>query len=195
MKLRVIAAVMTVMLIISVAVFAANTKGQAGCKFAGKRIARQLGLSQDQIDQIKPIMQKFRADVKTLRESNVSRDQKKAQLKELRAQLKASIMPILTPEQQKKAEALWAKQGRRANFRKVLVKLSLTDEQKSTIKGIRQDARTQAKSIKSNQSLDDAAKKAELKQLRKDTREKILSVLTSDQRAQLESMKKNHTKA
>ena len=195
MKLRVIAAVMTVMLIISVAVFAANTKGQAGCKFAGKRIARQLGLSQDQIDQIKPIMQKFRADVKTLRESNVSRDQKKAQLKELRAQLKASIMPILTPEQQKKAEALWAKQDRRVNFRKVLVKLNLTDEQKSTIKGIRQDARTQAKSIKSNQSLDDAAKKAELKQLRKDTCEKILSVLTSDQRAQLESMKKNHTKA
>jgi Spy/CpxP family protein refolding chaperone len=60
--------------------------------------------------------------------------------------------------------------------------LKLTDDQKSRIKSIREDAQEQLKAMQKDKTLSDEQKQKKAKQIKMDTRKQVWGVLTSEQR-------------
>jgi Spy/CpxP family protein refolding chaperone len=70
------------------------------------------------------------------------------------------------------------------------VDLNLTAEQKDQLKALREESKQQRDAIMQNTGLAEADKKQQLAALRKDAREKLLAVLTPEQREKLEAHRK-----
>lgn len=79
--------------------------------------------------------------------------------------------------------------GRRAHVVRVCKQLGLSDAQKADIKAIRTDARASAKAIRADTSLAPDARRAQLKQLRRQTMGKIKALLTPEQLRKLDQLK------
>jgi Spy/CpxP family protein refolding chaperone len=60
--------------------------------------------------------------------------------------------------------------------------LKLTDEQKTRIKSIRDDAQVQLKAMQKDKTLNDDQRQKKAKQIKMDTRKNVWSVLTAEQR-------------
>ncbi|HXN71377.1 MAG TPA: hypothetical protein VN861_02360 [Candidatus Acidoferrales bacterium] len=60
--------------------------------------------------------------------------------------------------------------------------LKLTDDQKTRIKSIRDDAQQQLKAMQKDKTLNDDQKQKKAKQIKMDTRKQVWSVLTAEQR-------------
>jgi periplasmic protein CpxP/Spy len=81
----------------------------------------------------------------------------------------------------------------RGQGEKLFADLNLTDDQKTQIKKIHQDAKAKADAVMGNSSLSDADKKTKLREIRKSAMMESKKVLTAEQRAQLkEKMNKHH---
>lgn len=82
---------------------------------AGERIERlkeELGLTQAQLDQLKPVLREQMEAMKELRQNeDLSREEKRAKFEELRKANRDKIAAILTPEQLAKFEELMKKRG------------------------------------------------------------------------------------
>jgi len=72
---------------------------------------------------------------------------------------------------------------------RVLKQLNLTDAQKAEVKSIVKDRRNSAKAIRQDTSLAKDAKRAQLKQLRRQTIEKIKALLTPEQLQKFDDLK------
>ncbi len=68
--------------------------------------------------------------------------------------------------------------------------LNLTDDQKAKIKSIWQNAREQAQKIRNDNSLKPEEKRARLRELRRNTRQEVSSVLTPEQRTKWERLRR-----
>lgn len=201
MKFRVL--LLTVILVLAVAVAASAQQGPAGPRpgqpVLGPRIIQQLGLSQDQVQQIRAIVEKYHQDVTAVLKGTGTKEEKGPQLKDLRTKAAAAINAVLTADQQAKAQKmrlidiLLAPRQARAElgFIALVWKLDLTADQKTTIKGILQPAEAAAKAIREDNTLKPRDKAQKLAQLRQDTNQKVLAVLTPDQQAKLKDMMKN----
>jgi len=78
-----------------------------------ERLAKELNLTQDQQNQLKPVFQEMHAKVKAVRDdSSLSQEQKHAKIKEIRDANKPKIEAVLTPEQKQKFESLKPMHGR-----------------------------------------------------------------------------------
>jgi len=88
------------------------TPGQGQRARSGQELAKlasDLGLSQGQIEQIKPILKATRQQVvQVLNDSNLTDAQKQTQIAELRKSAREQIKPILTPAQLEKWRELAA---------------------------------------------------------------------------------------
>ncbi|MGA7915158.1 MAG: hypothetical protein WCA00_07980 [Candidatus Acidiferrales bacterium] len=62
--------------------------------------------------------------------------------------------------------------------------LHLTDDQKSRIKSIRDDAKQRERDVQKDASLDDEAKERKVREIRKETRAQVWGVMTPDQQQQ-----------
>ena len=72
-----------------------------------QKIAQALDLTEAQKSQIKPILQTGRSQIKALRaDTSLTHEQKVAQIKAIRAEIRAQIKAILTPEQLEKWKTL-----------------------------------------------------------------------------------------
>ena len=70
------------------------------------KMASCLNLSEDQKAKIKPILEEnFKAKQAVRADQNLTRDQRRAKMKELRVQMHEKIKPLLTPEQLKQCDA------------------------------------------------------------------------------------------
>ncbi len=79
---------------------------------------------------------------------------------------------------------------RRAQRWNALAKhLNLTDEQKAKIKSIVENARQEAQKVRANSSLTPQEKRTRLRDLRRNTRQEIGSVLTPEQRTKLQKLR------
>jgi len=83
--------------------------------------------------------------------------------------------------------------GMRGHGEKLFADLNLTDDQKTQIKKIHQDAKAKADAVMGNSSLSDADKKTKVREIHKSAMMESKKVLTAEQRAQLkEKMKERH---
>ncbi|MDQ2686663.1 MAG: hypothetical protein M3Y28_02225 [Armatimonadota bacterium] len=88
----------------------------------------------------------------------------------------------------KKAGAQAGHQGGK-RLAKMADTLGLTDAQKAQLKPMLADAAKQTRAVRQNKSLTPEAQKAQLKAIRKTTKQKIASVLTPEQKAKLAAMR------
>jgi Spy/CpxP family protein refolding chaperone len=162
----------------------------------GVRMAQKLGLSQEQVQQIRDIVKQYRADAVRVLKSEATREQKADQIKSLKANATAAINAVLTPEQQEKAKGLIDKilsprRHREAKALWVLKQLNLTEDQKTQVKAILQESRTQAKAVYDDSTLTNEQKRERVAEIRKTTFDKIKALLTPEQLQKLEELKKN----
>ena len=73
-------------------------------------------------------------------------------------------------------------------------KLNLTDQQKQQMQQLRQQNKEQAKTIRNDNSLSAADKKAKLKALHQQSHEQMMGLLTPEQKQQFEQMRQEHQK-
>lgn len=164
-----------------------QTEGRRqGGKRGGMKMMQQLGLSEAQKAQIKPIMQQAAADTRALRQdTTLSPEVKRARTKAIRAAAQARVQAILTPAQRAQMKQMAAERG----MEKMATDLNLTATQKARLSPILSNAKQQREAIQSNASLSPAQKKAQLKSLRETTKSQVDEILTAQQRQQMADAK------
>jgi Spy/CpxP family protein refolding chaperone len=81
----------------------APEKGRAAIQERLKKLSENLNLTDEQKEKLKPIIREQAGKMRELRQnSDLSREDKLAKLKELREDMDKKIEPILTPEQKEK---------------------------------------------------------------------------------------------
>lgn len=199
MKLRLLTITLLLLVAVTASAYAesAPRPAQSQARPVMARIVKQLGLSKDQVQQIKAIVAKYRQDAQGVLKSGATDADKKTQIKNLRDKAGTAITALLTTDQQAKAakirliDLLLAppKMARAVGgIMFALSKVGLSDQQKSTVKGIMEETRAAAKAIQGDTSLDKAARQAKLAQLRKDSNAKIMAVLTPEQQKKLKDI-------
>jgi len=112
----------------------------------------------------------------------------KLQLKALQEEYQQKRMAVYTPEQKAKLEQLRKNRGERmkqSKHRNRPMVSNLTNEQKNSMRAIKQQQRDEAALIKANTTLSDAEKKVKLKALHEANRENMRKLLTPEQLEQL----------
>lgn len=161
----------------------------------GKRgfsLPQELNLTTEQQQKVESVNADFKTKMSELREkSDISKEDKRAKMKELRKEHRDAINNILTPEQQAKMKELQSKrekamsmkgkkQGKQMDMRaqrsNPMKDLNLTDEQKQKIKALNEDYRTKTK------------------ELAQQHRNDLNKIYTPDQQAKLKDMKKDFAK-
>lgn len=152
-------------------------------------VLSRLDLTPAQNDQIKGFLQTAQTEAKVIRlNPGLTPAQKRAAMQPVIKQLRESIMSILTPEQKSRVRRFSAAgPGPRpmlARWRAALQQLDLSPAQKQQIKGILQDGMAKAKVVReSNQT--PAQKRPQLQDIEKATRDRVLALLTPQQKAKL----------
>lgn len=144
----------------------------------------QLDLTEEQQTQIEAI----RADKKEQKRAifqneELSREDKKQAIRDLRQQSKTAISAVLTEEQrQELAQLRQERQSKRMNKRleKMTKQLSLDEAQVTSIREIFEDAQTQKKAIKDSDA-PRKEKKEQFKALRDQVKTQVLGVLNEEQ--------------
>lgn len=116
------------------------------------------------------------------------REQAEARAKKEREEL----AKILKPEQMKRLEEIRIQQAGPAalNFPDVAEKLKITDEQKEKMGKAREESQAKMRELFTGaRDGDREAARAKIAELRKETEEKVLAVLSEDQKKQFEDMK------
>ncbi|MDU1890769.1 MAG: Spy/CpxP family protein refolding chaperone [Dysgonomonas sp.] len=130
------------------------------------KISKELSLSEEQKTKMESASLEFRSKMKDLRsQSDLTKDQKTAKMKEIKEQHEAVVNNILTPEQQTKMKDLRAKKDDSDKFRKdrrnmtmhkgnnrhhrggLDKELNLTDDQKAKIKVLNDEYRSQSREL------------------------------------------------
>ncbi len=152
-------------------------------------VQKDLKLSDDQKESITKLQNKAREDFSSLQ--GLSQEERQPKMQALRKEQEEKIAGILNDKQNARLKEIAIQQaGAMALANKeVAESLKLTDDQVNKIKELtdsfRQDARAAFQSAAGDR---DAAREAMTK-LRKQSNEKIMAVLTADQKAAFEKMK------
>ena len=156
------------------------------------RLTSLLGLSADQVAQIKPILEATRQALDEVRAQvragSLSPEDAKAKVKSLHDAQKAQILALLTPEQQAKFSEMRAHHCGPFDLKRLTDALGLSSDQVSQIGALMSAAQQKSSEIHAQVeagtlSLD--AAHTELDQIRKDTQAAIQGVLTAEQQAEL----------
>lgn len=159
-------------------------RGKRGA--AGMKMMEQLGLSDAQKAQIKPIMQKAKADTRAIRQdTTLAPEAKRTRTKAIREAAQAQVQAILTPAQRTQMKQMAASRG----LDKMATELNLTPSQKAQLLPILSNAQEQRRAIQTNAALAPAQKKAQLKALRDTTKSQTDAILTPEQRQKMDDMK------
>jgi Spy/CpxP family protein refolding chaperone len=121
---------------------------------------------------------------------SLSDDQKTAKLEALRASTHEQMKAVLTPAQQ----TAFAER-RAAHQAKVAAKLGLTPDQQSKLKDLFASNRQQRQAVLTNASLTNEQKQTQLSQIRQTNRAQLATILTPEQLAQFQQMRKAHRHA
>jgi len=166
------------------------------------RLMKQnLDINDEQAAKIRPIIVAEQGEIEKLRgNSTLNRDQRRAKLEELNKNSAAQIRDILSPEQQKKYDAIKTKitenrskeRGNRPGtppveftpekrIARLTEHLTLTKEQQEQIMPILEAEYLQLKELPANDTLNRDQRRARLQQITGETSAKIMPILTPAQ--------------
>ncbi len=182
--------------------FASPHKGY-GRKGDNTKVMKELNLTEDQQAKIKSLNEDFRIKFNAVRDdSSLTKDSKRAKMKELSETKKNQFQAVLTPEQQAKMKELRGK--RSDNYkkgRKDMAKrghnrmdLNLTEDQKSKMQDLRKDYRDKMQALKDDTSLSKEMRSEKRKELANTHKSEIRSLLTPEQQAKIKDVKEKGRK-
>lgn len=168
------------------------------------KMANCLGLSEDQKAKIKPLLEEnFKAKQAVLADQNLTREQRRAKMLELRGKLHEKIKPILTPEQNSQFADMrtatchhWkGKNGCRKDMghgkayrmdpdkhlARMTACMGLSDDQQAKIKPILEEAIKEKQAVRGDKNLTREQRQAKMLELRGQMQEKIKPLLTAEQ--------------
>jgi Spy/CpxP family protein refolding chaperone len=168
------------------------------------KMATCLGLSEDQKVKIKPILETNFKEMQTLRaDRNLSMQQRRAKMQELRVKLHDQIKPLLTPEQNSKVAGMWTARGHRGEMGNCRMKpghhgkdfrmdpsrhlarmttcMGLSADQQAKIKPIIEENYQQKQSVYADKTLTREQRRTKMQELRGQFHEKIKPLLTPEQ--------------
>lgn len=174
------------------------------------KMTRFLGLSEEQQVKIKPILEEKLKGMQAVHaDKNLTRDQRRAKMQELRTKLHDQLKPILTPEQNSKIAAMWTKTGHHCKGRKghenwghhgkhfrmdpskhlakMTACLGLSAEQQAKIKPILEENYKQKQALQADTTLTRDQRRAKMQELRVQLHEKVTPILTPEQQKQCET--------
>jgi Spy/CpxP family protein refolding chaperone len=182
-------------------------KGRAGLNqdMPDRRLnlmTRNLGLTKEQQQKIKPILEEEASQLDLLRgDDSYNRDERRAKLQQLNELTYEKVKPLLTQDQQKKHEMAKqiikdkrskqrdTKAGQKmttndpdSRLARLTQDLGLTKEQQDKIKPILQDEFIQLEKLPGNDTLNRDQRRIKLQQLNDETYAKIAPVLTPEQK-------------
>jgi len=160
--------------------------------------SKALALTPEQTENVKAILLKLRTGAKAVLQSDRTREAKRQEILELRGNAKADIYAVLTPEQKAKADQtrlvdrlLKPKRGSATGLNRMLARLDLTPEQKTSVQSILKDTTARVKDVRQDTNLSPEAKKTRLMEIRKGVREDIMALLTPEQKAKIRQWTQN----
>ncbi|BAV08982.1 hypothetical protein SAMN05421788_101431 [Filimonas lacunae] len=149
-------------------------------------------LTEQQRQQAHTIAQDYHKQATALKaQDNITVGEYKKQMAALQANRKQQMQQLLTNEQkqqiaQQKAQRAQQAQARgEARISKMKEKLKLTDDQVNKIKEQQASVHSQVKAIRENQSLDETAKRQQVRTIMQQQKDNFKSVLTKEQLDQL----------
>lgn len=150
-------------------------------------VQKELKLSEEQVKKIKELSEKQRESFRGLRD--LSQEERRTKMQEAAKANEKAVGEILKPEQLKRVKQIsLQRQGARALSNPEIAKvLNLTSEQTDKIKKIQEEARAGRGQRGQGGRLDEEARK-KLEEARKATNEKIMGVLTAEQKTKLKEM-------
>lgn len=150
-----------------------------------------LQLTVEQKKQLRELRLSARDQAAIIRnDPSLTGDQKMAKLKALHASTREQMKAVLTPAQQ----TAFAER-RAAHQAKVAAKLGLTPDQQSKLKDLFASNRQQRQAVLTNASLTNEQKQTQLSQIRQTNRAQLATILTPEQLAQFQQMRKAHRHA
>lgn len=197
-------------------------QGNMGCGcIAGKqmntdshlaKMATCLGLTEDQKAKIKPLLEEnFKAKQAVTADKNLSRDQRRSKMKELRVKLHDQLKPLLTTEQNSKVASMWTANGHHWKGNKGCMKaghhgkdfrmdpdkhiarmtacMGLSADQQAKIKPILEEAIKEKQAVRADNTLTRDQRRAKMQQLRVQMHEKVKPLLTPEQLKQFDGQK------
>jgi hypothetical protein len=151
-----------------------------------KSVQDELKLSDEQVKKAKELSDKQRESFGGLRD--LGQEERRAKIQEQAKATEKAVSELLKPEQLKRVKQIsLQQQGARAlSNPEVATALSLSDEQKDKIRSIQQEARTGRGQGGGGRPSEEELKKRE--EARKATNEKVLNVLTAEQKTKWKEM-------
>ena len=197
-------------LILSLAFAVQAQEGKTGRHGKGRHhgnVMEKLNLTEDQKAKMKTENEAFHKQMKEIKSNEtVTVADMKSKTEAARKAHKAKVQSILTTEQKAQLEKMKSefKGKREAGMKgrhdrmgdrsgKMAEKLNLTADQKAKMEKNREELKVKMKAIRDNSALDESAKKEKMKELMKERKESMKSILTDEQLKQLEENKKHHT--
>jgi Spy/CpxP family protein refolding chaperone len=157
---------------------------------------KKLNLSEDQKAQFKALNEENRKQMAELKKNdNITVKEWNSKKEALRKDHREKMQTLLTTEQKAQLEKSKMdrkeKMGERSTARmdKMKTSLGLSDDQSAKLKSNRTAMQEKMKSIRENKSLDDQAKKEQVKELMKKQKEDMRSILTEEQLKKLDEQK------
>jgi Spy/CpxP family protein refolding chaperone len=165
-------------------------------------MAEKLNLSEDQKAKMKTINEDFRTQMTELKKNdNITVKEWKSKMQTLRKDQHTKMQGLLTDEQKAQLEKMKTERkamrdvNAKARMEKMKIKLGLTDDQAAKMSRNHSEMAEKLKAIHDNNSLDEASKKEQMKELMKQQKEKMKSILTEEQIKKLhDSKREGHPK-
>lgn len=174
---------------------AVSAEGKKGERL--EELKAELNLTPAQEKAFKAIHEDKRTKFKEIKKSDLPREEKRAKMKELRANTRAELAKTLNAGQLAKLDAKMekrkakykGKRGKGVQLEKLADKLELTSAQRASVKTILEDAKAERELILEANDSDRRQARPELKAHREEVKGKIRAVLSSEQAAKFDEMK------
>lgn len=150
-------------------------------------VQKDLKLSEEQVKKVQDLQAKQREARQGLRD--LSQEERRTKMQEQAKESQKALKEVLDARQQTRLHQIGLqREGARALSRKdVAETLALSDEQKEKIKTIQEEARKEMGELRGAGNNEDNRKK--FAEIRKNTEEKVMGVLSAEQKTKLEKMK------
>ena len=162
-------------------------------------INQQLNLSEEQKNKYKMLNEDFRKNMMNLRrQDDITVKEWKNRMTDLHKKHRMDMQSVLTPEQKGRIEKMKAERKQMAEIdaktrmEKMKIQLGLSNEQAEKMRNQRMEMMNKMKALRENQSMDMQKKREEIKMMMEKRRETMKSILTDEQRKQMEEIRMHY---